>query len=139
MPDPIFTQKDHPPDEASLAHILGDSAHVYHALLSHVEHHHGPITPTWKYYGQKYGWQLKLIRKKRNLCFIIPGSGHFKIVFVFGDKAVSAVESSNISDKFKQELISAKKYMEGRGLSIRVTDDASISDIKTLFRIKLEN
>ena len=70
---------------------------------------------------------------------MIPGESYYKIVFVFGDKAVKEIEKSDISDKMKSDVVNAKKYVEGRGLSIEVKNRKCIPDIKTLIYIKINN
>ncbi len=82
---------------------------------------------------------IKVLRKKPNLFFFIPQEGHFKITFVFGDKAVSAVEKSNLPKSIINDLLTARKYMEGRGLQIDVTSQADAQHIKKLLKIKIEN
>ena len=77
--------------------------------------------------------------KKRNLFFLIPYERFFKIVFIFGDKAVQEIEKSNIADQIKNDIINAKKYMEGRGIAIEVKDGGNLPDIKVLIDIKINN
>ena len=58
---------------------------------------------------------------------------------MFGDKAVQEIENSDISDELKKKVLNAKKYAEGRGLVVEVKDNTSISDIKKLIEIKINN
>jgi hypothetical protein len=69
---------------------------------------------------------------------MIPSTSHFTIVFIFGDKAVAVIEKSTIHEKLKNDIINAKKYGEGRGLSIEVKNSKFIPDIKQLIDIKLK-
>lgn len=46
---------------------------------------------------------------------------------------------TNISDPIKKDLLSAKKYAEGRGVRIDVKNESVIPDIKKLIEIKLAN
>lgn len=77
--------------------------------------------------------QLKEIR---NLFFITICNGYFNLTFVFGDKAVGSIGDSAISPSLKTALMEARKFAEGRGLSIKVEDDKYLSDIKMLLQIK---
>jgi predicted Rossmann-fold nucleotide-binding protein len=61
------------------------------------------------------------------------------ITFVFGDRAVEAVENSALPEAIKTELSQARKYMEGRGIMIDVTSGDELEIVKTLVRIKIEN
>ena len=97
------------------------------------------ISNEWKFYGQKYGWQLKTLMKKRNLFFMIPSKDFFRIVFIFGDKAAAEIEKSGISAELINQVKNARKYAEGRGLPIEVYDGNYIPDIKKLIEIKIKN
>ena len=79
---------------------------------------------------------LKVLRKKRNLFFCIPMKGGFRIAFVFGEKAVSAVQSSDLPEAIKLELKNARKYAEGRGLRIDVKSARDVENIRKLVEIK---
>ena len=63
----------------------------------------------------------------------------FKISFVFGDKAVAAVEKSDLPKNLITELKNARKYMEGRGLQVEVKQSEDIENIKKLVEIKMNN
>ena len=139
MSEIAFNDKDEKPDDHLLAEKLGARFKYWVEIKKHIKEEYGSTTEEWKFYGKKYGWQLKTLLKKRNLFFLIPGESYYKIVFIFGDKAVKEIEKSDISDKMKNDVISAKKYAEGRGLSIEVKNRKCISDIKTLINIKINN
>jgi len=62
----------------------------------------------WKFYGQKSGWILKTLRKKRNLFFFIPLEDSFQVSFVYGEKAVVVVEKSDLPQELITELKNAK-------------------------------
>lgn len=45
---------------------------------------------------------------------------------------------SNISEAIKTDLSQAKKYAEGRGVQINITNDHQLADIEQLIEIKLK-
>ncbi|MFC1725293.1 DUF3788 family protein [candidate division KSB1 bacterium] len=139
MSDVVFDDKNLKPDDKTLAEKLGTSYNFRIEIKDHVKEQYDHTTEEWKFYGKKYGWQLKTFLKKRNLFFLIPYLSYFKIVFIFGDKAVGVIENSDISEDLKNVVINAKKYAEGRGLPIDVKDGTYISDIKKLIDIKINN
>jgi len=139
MSETVFKDKRTPPDEAILATILSSNYKNYSELKTSIFHHYSDIREEWKYYGQKYGWQLKIFYKKRNLLFIIPAKSYFKVVFIFGDRAVEEIEKTELSTELKERLRSARKYAEGRGLSIEVKDNTYREDIMKLIEIKRKN
>jgi hypothetical protein len=139
MSENVFKTKETRPDEEMIRGTLGAHyAHLEH-LRQFLKDEIGETTEEWKYYGKKLGWTLKTFLKKRNLFFIGMYEGYFNIVFVFGEKAVDRVMDSEIDPSLKKELEEARKYAEGRGLSIKVDNPGCLDDIKKLVRIKVSN
>lgn len=93
----------------------------------------------WNFPGKKYGWSYRIKDKKRAIIYFLPREGYFKVAFVFGQKAFDIIMNSTIAENIKQELRDARKYAEGRGIRIDVTNASIISDIKKLVDIKLAN
>jgi hypothetical protein len=138
MSDVIFNDKNTQPTDQALAEKLGATFHYWQEIKQYTTELVGDTKDEWKFYGRKYGWQLKTLLKKRNLFFLIPYDSYFKIILIFGDKAVAEIEKSTISDSLKNEIINAKKYMEGRGIGIDVMDEDLIEDIKQLIKVKVD-
>ncbi|UCE05769.1 MAG: DUF3788 family protein [bacterium] len=97
------------------------------------------MTEEWKFYGKKSGWIMKTLRKKRNLFFFVPVKDYFKISFVFGDKAVAAIEQSDLPEHIKVELRNARKYAECRGIQIEIKSADETEIIRKLVEIKINN
>ena len=135
----VFADKATEPDDQMLAKALGKSYRLWREIKEHLKAECGELTEEWKFYGQKSGWILKTLRKKRNLFFFIPLKGSFDVSFVFGDKAVAAVEQSDLPRSLVAELKSARKYAEGRGLRIGVKSSADVEHIRKLVEIKINN
>lgn len=135
----VFEDKATMPDDEMLAKALGKSNRLWKEIKKHLSAEYGELIEEWKFYGQKSGWILKTLRKKRNLFFFIPLKDSFQISFVFGDKAVAAVEKSDLPKEFITELKNARKYAEGRGLRIDVKNPTDVEHIKTLVAIKVNN
>jgi hypothetical protein len=139
MPGSKFKDKAVKPDSKTFADAIGETAGYWNRLHSSLEAQFGELVEDWKFYGQKSGWILKLLRKKRNLFFITPQDGFFRVSFVFGDKAVAEVENSDLPDWVKKALRDARKYAEGRGLQIEVKTADDVDIVKKLVRIKVQN
>ncbi len=135
----VFDDKAAKPTAQKLSRALGESNGLWNQIKKHLRTEYGELTEDWKFYGQKSGWILKTLRKKRNLFFFIPLEGSFKVSFVFGDKAVAAVEQSDLPKDLIKTLKNARKYAEGRGLQIEVKTAADVENIKKLVAIKLDN
>lgn len=135
----IFTDKAVMPDDKLLAEALGVSYKYLTDIKRYVSGNFPGTVEEWKYYGAKYGWTLKTFLKKRNLFFISAYDKYFRVSFVFGDKAVSAAEQSDLPKEIMNELLGSKKYMEGRGIAIEVRKQRDVSIIKKLIEIKVNN
>lgn len=139
MTSNIFIDKSKKPDAQELRKALGTSYKYWEELKNSLVAEHGELIEEWKYYGQKIGWTLKLFYKKRNLFFFTAGDKYFRISFVFGDKAVAEIEKSDLPTKMIDELKSAKKYVEGRGLRIEIKKRGDVDNVKKLVAIKINN
>ena len=135
----VFTDKSKPPGDQDLAGALGEAKQLWDQLKTHVKEIYPNIIEDWKHYGKSSGWTMKLLKKKRNLFFSYPGQGHFVVVFVFGDKAVQAVENSSLPQEIINTLKEAKKYAEGRGLRVTVKNHDDLEIVKKLIAVKLEH
>jgi hypothetical protein len=139
MTDNAFKEKELKPDDSGMTEKLGSVFIYWQEIQKFAVDNLGATSEEWKFYGAKYGWQLKTFLKKRNLFFLIAHEGFFKIGFIFGNKAVDAIEESEVAEDLKAEIRNAKKYAEGRGLAIEVKDGIHIPDIKKLLEIKVNN
>ena len=133
----IFLDKTHQPDEKELSSALGPTYAYWKAIRLALEKRHGSIAEEWKFYGKSSGWTMKVLLKKRNLFFMAPYEKYFRIAFVFGDKAVAAIERSDLPKHLIRELVGAKRYVEGRGLRIDVTTKPAADEIVKLAAFKL--
>ena len=135
----VFLDKSKRPGEQDLSEALGETKQLWDQVKTYVKENVPDIIEDWKHYGKNSGWTMKLLKKKRNLFFSYPAEGHFTVVFVFGDKAVQAVENSSLPRDIIQTLKEAKKYAEGRGLQVTVKTRDDVEVIKKLITIKIEN
>lgn len=124
------------PDDQILSVALGASFKSWTEIKNAITEEHGTTREEWKYYGAKSGWVLKLLLKKRNLFFLIPGDKHFTLGFVFGDRAVEAIEKSRLPAAMIREVKDARRYAEGRGLRIDVRNRTHVSHVLKLVDIK---
>lgn len=140
MPVSYFEDKMIVPQEVDLKIALGSVYPFFQKIYSYMDENHTDFRPEWKHYGKKMGWQLKLLKGKRNIMFIVPFDKNFIVAFVFGDKAVQQVMDSDLPEEIKTELQNAKKYMEGRVINFSITEDSGcVADIIKLIEIKLNN
>lgn len=133
----IFPDKAVMPTENDLVERLEDSYYIWKQIHDFVLSKYTNGLMEWNYPGKKYGWSYRIKDKKRAIIYFLPRDKYFKVAFVFGQKAYDTIMKSKIDEQIKNDLQNAKKYAEGRGVSIEVRDESVFSDIKQLTEIKL--
>ncbi len=93
----------------------------------------------WKSSGLKYGWSLRLKVKKRNIVYLGPCAGCFRVAFALGDKAVAAARKSDLAKSTLKILDEAPRYAEGTGVKLMVKAAKDLAAIKKLALIKMAN
>lgn len=137
MPYSIFMQKEIIPDNAALQQALGATNSFWEVIRVALRETGKVENEAWHFSGAKHGWSYRMSDKKRVLIYLLPREGYFKVAFVFGDKAVEAIELSTIEKQIVKELLSAKKYAEGRGIRIDVRDKTVLEDVLKLVAMKM--
>ena len=139
MTSSFFSDKSIRPDDRKLAEAIGRAYRLWVEIKGHIQAEYGELVEEWKYYGPKSGWILKSLYKKRNLFFFTPCQKYFRIAFVFGNKAVAAIEKSDLPAAMIEEINKAKRYAEGRGLRLEVRTRGDVEHVKKLLAIKMMN
>ncbi len=135
----IFTDKSIVPNDKDLVDRLGDTYVLWKQISDFVYQQYPDGKEDWNFPGKNYGWSFRIKDKKRAILYFLPRENYFKAAFVFGLKALDVILETNISDSIKNDLLAAKKYAEGRGVSIDVKKNSVIPDIQKLIEIKLAN
>lgn len=135
----IFPDKAMKPTDNDLSDKLGSTYELWNRIHDIVLSKYPGGLAEWNYPGIKYGWFYRIKDKKRAIVYMLPRDRYFKVAFVFGEKAVTKIMDSNISNDIKNELNQATKYAEGRGVRIDVKNESVIVDIEQLVDIKLSN
>jgi len=93
----------------------------------------------WKSSGAKYGWSLRLKVKKRNIVYLSPCDGCFRVAFILGDRAVTAARKSDLAKSTQKIIDEAPRYPEGTGVRLMVKAAKDLASIKKLAMIKMAN
>lgn len=134
----FFNNKQQEPTDEMLALALGETKVLLDAIYLFIEKEFGDFHPEWKFYGAKLGWSLKLFHKKRNVVFVGPENGYFRLAFAIGEKAFKEIMDSELSDSIKQQLSTAKVYVEGRPLRLDIRTREDLEPLWQLISIKLK-
>ncbi|MUP38010.1 DUF3788 domain-containing protein [Labilibaculum euxinus] len=135
----IFTDKTAEPTQKDLQEQLASIYPLWEQIAESVRKKYPKPKEEWNYPGKNYGWSFRLKDKKRAVIYLLPRQGYFKVAFVFGQKATDQIMACDIDASIKEDLAGAKKYAEGRGLSIEVHNAKPINDIEKLIDIKIAN
>jgi hypothetical protein len=139
IPNAFIGKPEHP-SNAEIAAVLGPSARLWTELIGEVSSDVPSLTLEWKgVCVNKYGWTLRLKQKSRNILYLSPCNGCFRVAFVLGDKAVKAAGEAHLPKAVAQALATAPHYPEGTGLRLMVHRPGELSAIRKLAQIKLAN
>jgi hypothetical protein len=133
-----FIGKTTLPTAEEVVAVLGPTAVVWKELIDWLSEQ-GIANPEWNSYSPKAGWSLRLKVKKRNIVYLAPCKGCFRVMFIFGDKALTAARQSNLSKSTLKLLDEAPRYPEGTGLRLTVKSSKDLAAIRKLALIKLAN
>ena len=135
----IFTNSAAKPNKQMLTEALGGTYRYWKEIKTNLEKDFGASTEEWKFYGKNTWWVMKFYIKNKNVFFFTPCEKSFRISFILGDKAVSAVEHSDLPNDLITELKNTNKFVEGRGLHITVKVQSDVKAVLKVAAIKMKN
>ena len=124
------------PADAHVAGVLGDGFSLWTSLRDWLVDA-GIDGWQWGFSGAKYGWGLRAKRRQRVVAYLIPQHGSFLVGLVIGDRAVAAAAAASLSEPMREIIATARRYGEGTGFRVPVTEPADLDGVKTLIEIKL--
>jgi hypothetical protein len=135
-----FLGLTHPPSPSEVSAVLGPTATLWDEIVNQITRDEAITAQEWKgVCANKYGWPLRLLQTKRNVVYLSPCSGCFRVAFVFGEKAMLAVREASFPAKVAKIISDAPKYPEGTGVRLLVKSRSDLPPIFKLAHIKLEN
>lgn len=126
------------PTDKAVALALGATLPLWRQLVSELKRDLNIDVVEWHSGSVKYGWSLRLQRKKRNIVYLSPRFGSFVAAFVIGDKAVAVARKSRLSPDVLRTIAEAKRYAEGTPVRIDVSKPDDLEAVKMLAGIKVE-
>lgn len=139
MIENAFIGKLTQPTPKELAAKLGPSKELWNQLVSEIVKECGITDREWNCYSPKAGWSLRLKQKKRNLVYLSPCNGSFRVAFILGEKAMKVARNAEFPATFTKLIAEAPKYPEGSAIRFEVTSPDDIAIVKQLVKIKAEN
>jgi hypothetical protein len=130
-----FDQKEVTPDESKLKKALGGLYSAYKEVLELT----GAYDHEWKYYGKKFGWQLKVTHKGKALLYLIPLERSFRIGFGVRENERERLLNSSLPPKTKERLAVAKKYPEGYPLRLEIKSKTDMRTVRAVLEVLKES
>jgi hypothetical protein len=132
---------NHPeqPTEKELTQALGSSRELWDKIRTDLASEYDVSIEEWNTYSLKAGWSLRLKCKKRNIVYLAPCSGHFRVAFILGDKAIHAVRAGKFPKRILKILDEATRYPEGTAIRINIKKEKDIEVVKKLVAVKPAN
>lgn len=138
MEEKVLTDPDvFPSDEVIFSHI-GRTKKYWIDLFNFIRSEYPDFDEEWNYYKDGKSWLLKIVRKKKTVCWISVIKNNFLMTFYFTDRVEPLLAESNISDELKIQFDSAKYYNKIRGLTITFNNKKDLDYAKILLDIKLK-
>lgn len=126
------------PDTATLGAKLGRSFEAWSYLLSLVQQLAPEAKPVWKFYGEKYGWQLKLESKKKAILYMIPHNSSFGAALALKGPALERLNDSGLPGDLVQQIHHGKLLPEGKAARVEVAAMEDVKNVEILVRLKLD-
>jgi len=139
LPPNAFIGRKEKPTSSELASALGPTQVLWDLIIDGLAREQGVDVQEWNSYSPKAGWALRLKKKDRNVVYLAPLEGSFRVAFILGDKAVKAARQAKFPASILKLIADAPRYPEGTGVRMRVTSPVDVEVVKKLAAIKLEN
>ena len=135
----LFGEKAEVPTEDALVSALGESKALWDDIKKQVESAYGNYNDEWKFYSKNAGWSFVIRSGKRTILYLIPQEKHFSVNFVFGEKAVAAVQNAGLPEAIIALIMEATPYTEGRSFMFDICSLSDVDLVGKLISIKAAN
>ena len=133
-----FIGKANKPTANELTVALGPAKPLWDELIARLTAESDIVTQEWNSSSPKNGWALRMKEKKRNILYLFPCRGAFRIAMVLGGTAVEAARRSTLPRKVIRIVEEGKRYPEGTAVQMDVTSAKDIAAIVMLASIKTQ-
>ena len=138
MEKPILDNPEQFPTDDIIFSVIGSSKNLWKSIFDYIQNEHPDFIKEWRFYKDGKSWLMKVIRKKKTICWVSVIPDAFRMTFYFADKAEPMIMESAISDELKENFKGGKHYGKIRGLTIVFDNEKDIEYAKALMTIKLK-
>ena len=134
-----ITGKSAPPDLRAIRDWIGPGAFErWVSLRNWIEDSYpGVFTPDWIYGGKNRGWSLRY-KKGKAFAALVPEKRRFSAVVVMGGAEREKFEAQRPAwrPQLAKLYDEAKTYIDGKWLTIAVSSEGDLHDLKELLMMK---
>jgi hypothetical protein len=135
MEERAFVDRGRLPEDQGIREALGKAGPYYSSLEAMSD----DCTKEWKYHNRRYGWTLKVSRRKKPIYWTTVLRKHFLVGCHLQEEERQAALAVNLSEGTRRTIEGAKKFPEGYGVELTVKDEASFLEAKAILGILLES
>ena len=139
MIENAFIGKTTQPTPKELSSRLGPATDLWNQLVKEITKECSITDKEWKSYSPKAGWSLRLKQKKRNIVYLAPCDGCFRVAFIFGDKAMRVARSLDFPARIARLIEDAPRYPEGSAIRLEIRTSEDVDVVKRLAQLKIAN
>jgi hypothetical protein len=126
-----------PSQEDMLKTIGMPAASAWNDIHTYIRDNYDHI-PVKRHWGKKHGWAIQYRKSSKTLCTLVPETGAFTALLIFGKKEVEKIaqQAEQISPAVLEIIDNTTQLHDGKWVFIRLLDSIYVDDIKKLIGIK---
>ena len=125
------------PSDQELSAALGGARAMWDRVLAALEERCGLRENDWNSYSPKFGWSVRVRKGKRNILYLVPCAGSFRVAFVIGGKAAAAAREEKAPARVLRMIEQGQRYPEGIGIRFDVKSERDVAPAVALALLKL--
>ena len=135
MESKILTDPMVNPDDAVLKSALGKAYKIYQEFTAKINEQ--KLVLEWNYYKDEKSWLCKVLKKKKNMCWLSIWNTGFKLTFYFTEKTIEGVYKLDINNEIKESAKAMKPIGKLRPLIILMENNILMNDGLKILEYKI--
>ena len=123
------------PETKVLEEVLGKNFKVYKDFIEKITVRN--LLPEWNYYNDGKSWLCKILKKKKNLCWLSVWNTGFKLTFLFTEKTIDGIYKLEINNDLKEMAKKIKPKGKFIPVIILVRNKKVINDVIKILEYKM--
>ena len=132
----ILTDPAVNPENNILEEALGKKYKLFTEFVNKIGER--DFVPEWHYYNDTKSWLCKILRKKKNHCWLSVWNTGFKLTFYFTEKTIDGVCELAIDEKIKQAIPETKHVGKLRPVILLIENKNIMNDGLKILEYKFE-